>query len=74
MLIKWEDIQILLYTDRIGRKDAARRDFTINGMYLSKNGKIRDFFKGTKRFKLTSIIRFIGNIEKQYSRRFFTYF
>ena len=54
-------------------KDAARRDFTINGMYLSKNGKIRDFFKGKKDLN-NNIIRFIGNIESSIQEDFLRIF
>ena len=44
------------------KKDAARRDFTINAMYLSNNGQVKDFFNG-KEDLINSTLRFIGNIK-----------
>jgi poly(A) polymerase len=44
------------------KKDAARRDFTINALYLSSNGEIQDYFNGEEDLK-KNIIHFIGNIE-----------
>ena len=58
------------------KKDAARRDFTINAMYLSRNGKIRDFFNGEGDL-INSTIRFIGNITDSIQEdylRIFRYF
>ena len=51
--------------------DAARRDFTINGLYLDKGGNLHDFFDG--RSDLTAgLIRFIGDpaerIQEDYLR------
>ena len=43
------------------KKDAARRDFTVNAMYLSRDGEIKDFFNGEEDL-INSTIRFIGNI------------
>ena len=58
------------------KKDAERRDFTINAMYLSRNGNIKDFFNG--REDLTNgIIRFIGDAEVSIQEdflRIFRYF
>ena len=51
----------IIYTNE-WKKDAARRDFTINALYLSKNGNIKDFFNGKKDLS-NNTIRFIGNIE-----------
>jgi poly(A) polymerase len=44
------------------RKDALRRDFTINALYLFRNGKIKDFFNGIEDLD-SCTIKFIGNIE-----------
>jgi poly(A) polymerase len=43
-------------------KDAARRDFTINQIYMDANGKIYDYFNGVEDLK-NGIVRFIGNPE-----------
>ncbi len=45
-------------------KDASRRDFTFNALYMDLDGKIYDFFDGIKDLK-NGIIRFIGNPEKR---------
>lgn len=61
------------------RHDAERRDFTINAVYLDKNGEFLDFFNGVKDLR-NGIIRFIGSAEKRiqedYLRilRFFRFF
>lgn len=58
--------------------DAARRDFTINALYLDSAGKIHDYFGGEEDLK-NGIVRFIGNaserIEEDYLRilRFFRF-
>lgn len=44
------------------KEDAKRRDFTINALYMDKNGKIYDYFGGQKDLK-NEIVRFIGNPE-----------
>lgn len=61
------------------QEDAARRDFTMNAMFCSKNGHIYDYFGG--RADLSSgIVRFVGNarqrIIEDYLRilRFFRFF
>ena len=54
-------------------KDAARRDFTINAMYLSRNGKIKDFFNGQDDLA-NNTLRFIGNIEKRIKEDFLRVF
>ena len=46
------------------RKDALRRDFTMNAIYLSPTGKLYDFFKGQSDI-LNHRIRFIGNIDQR---------
>ena len=55
------------------RKDARRRDFTINAMYLSRNGEIKDFFYGQEDLA-KSTIRFIGNIEESIQEDFLRIF
>ena len=55
------------------KKDAARRDFTINSIYLSSNGKLKDFFNGKKDLD-NSTIRFIGNIEESVQEDFLRLF
>ena len=45
-------------------KDAYRRDFTMNAIYLSPNGNLYDYFNG-KEDILNEQVRFIGNIEKR---------
>mgnify|MGYP001267949844 CR=1 FL=1 len=41
-------------------KDALRRDFTFNAMYLSLSGKLYDYFDGEEDLN-NGIVRFIGN-------------
>ena len=55
------------------KKDAARRDFTINAMYLSGDGKIKDFFNGKKDLD-NNTIRFVGNINKSIQEDFLRIF
>ena len=43
------------------KKDAARRDFTINAIYLSSNGQVYDYFNGIDDL-LNKKVRFIGDI------------
>ena len=45
-------------------QDALRRDFTINALYMSADGKISDFVGGLKDLKKRRL-RFIGNPEKR---------
>ncbi len=58
--------------------DAARRDFTINALYLDSEGLIHDYFDGISDLKKQKV-RFIGNanlrIEEDYLRilRFFRF-
>ena len=47
-------------------EDAARRDFTINALYLDKNGKLYDFYGGTDDIREKKI-KFIGDPEKRIS-------
>lgn len=44
--------------------DAARRDFTINGMSMSFNGWVHDYFGGIKDLQ-NGIVRFVGNVEER---------
>jgi len=44
--------------------DAARRDFTINGLYLSSDGTLFDYFGGEEDLKHGKV-RFIGNAGKR---------
>ena len=46
------------------KKDAQRRDFTINAIYLSSQGNIIDYFGGCEDLE-NHIVRFIGNAEKR---------
>ena len=45
-------------------KDALRRDFTMNAIYLSPSGKIYDYFDG-QRDLANQQIRFIGDVEQR---------
>lgn len=63
-------------------KDAERRDFTINALYMDKNGEIYDYTNGIEDIKKQNI-RFIGDaetrIKEDYLRilrffRFYTYY
>ena len=50
---------VVLYTDD-WKMDAARRDFTMNALYLDKDGIIHDFFNGVEDVKKQHV-RFIGD-------------
>ena len=57
-------------------KDAARRDFTFNAMYLGSNNKLYDYYNG-KEDLVEKKIRFIGEIEERIKEdylRIFRYF
>lgn len=45
-------------------EDSARRDFTINAMYLDLDGKLFDFHNGREDLK-TKLIKFVGNPEQR---------
>lgn len=53
------------------QKDASRRDFTINALYLDQYGKIYDYFEGLKDLE-DGVVRFIGEasvrIQEDYLR------
>ena len=53
----------VIYTSN-WEKDAARRDFTFNAMYLGSNNKLYDFYNGLEDLKENKI-RFIGEIEER---------
>ncbi len=58
------------------KKDAARRDFTFNAMYLGKNYKLYDYYNGETDLKEQKI-KFIGEIEdriKEDYLRIYRYF
>ena len=46
------------------KRDAERRDFTINAMYLSSDGIIKDYFNG-QRDIAENKLQFIGNIDER---------
>jgi len=53
----------IIFTDD-WKRDAERRDFTINAMYLSSDGNIKDYFNGQQDLS-TSKLQFIGNINER---------
>jgi len=55
------------------KKDAKRRDFSINAMYLSSDGILKDFFNG-QRDIVESKLKFIGNIDKRIQEDFLRIF
>ena len=73
-----EDVnQIGRHTDIIftqnWEKDASRRDFTINAIYISRNCQIKDFFNGQEDLT-NSTLRFVGNIEDSIQEDFLRIF
>lgn len=69
------------YTDN-WKEDAARRDFTINAMYMDLEGKVTDYFNGQEDLK-KKVVKFVGEpqirIKEDYLRilryfRFISYF
>jgi len=65
----------VLYT-KDWKKDAARRDFTFNALYLGNNFKIYDYYNGQKDLQ-EKTIKFIGEIEdriKEDYLRIYRYF
>ena len=48
------------------QKDVERRDFTINGLAMKKNGRIIDYVRGIEDLK-SNIIRAIGNPERRFN-------
>ena len=58
------------------KKDAARRDFTFNALYLDEDCKLYDYYKGQKDLQAKTI-KFIGEIEdriKEDYLRIYRYF
>ena len=58
------------------KKDAARRDFTFNALYLGEDSKLYDYFNGQEDLQ-AKVIKFIGEIEdriKEDYLRIFRYF
>tara|TARA_B100000427_G_scaffold97799_1_gene80507 strand:- start:902 stop:1696 length:795 start_codon:yes stop_codon:yes gene_type:complete len=54
-------------------KDAKRRDFTINSIYLSGDGKVKDYFNGLDHIKEKKI-QFIGKIQSRIKEDYLRYF
>lgn len=46
------------------KEDAARRDFTINALYASKDGVVYDYFKGLEDLK-AGVVRFVGDAHQR---------
>ncbi|MBL4667316.1 MAG: CCA tRNA nucleotidyltransferase, partial [Sneathiella sp.] len=44
------------------REDAARRDFTINALYLTEKGELHDYFDGMQDLK-AGTVKFIGDAD-----------
>lgn len=69
---------VVAFTDR-WEEDAARRDFTFNALYLSKDGDLYDPWQGVEDLK-QGIVRFIGDpnqrLQEDYLRlfRFFRFY
>jgi poly(A) polymerase len=69
---------VVAFTDD-WRADAARRDFTINAMSMTRDGKVFDYFGGIADLQV-GIVRFVGDpavrISEDYLRilRFFRFF
>ena len=55
------------------KKDAERRDFTANAMYLSSDGNITDYFNGQQDIT-NSKLQFIGNIDERIQEDFLRIF
>lgn len=52
------------FTDRTFEDDAARRDFTINGLFETAEGRVLDFVGGRNDLK-AGVLRFIGSPEQR---------
>ena len=55
------------------KKDAERRDFTANAIYLSSDGNITDYFNGQQDIA-NSKLQFIGNIDERIQEDFLRIF
>jgi len=53
----------IIYTES-WKKDSARRDFSMNALYLSNEGKVLDYFNGKEDIEKKQI-RYIGDIQKR---------
>ena len=53
----------IIYTDN-WKKDSARRDFSVNALYLSNDGVVFDYFNGKEDIEKKQI-KYIGDIEKR---------
>ena len=55
------------------KKDAERRDFTVNAIYLSNDGNVTDYFNGQQDLS-ASKLQFIGNIDERIQEDFLRIF
>jgi poly(A) polymerase len=62
----------IIFTDD-WKKDAKRRDFTVNAMYLSSDGNVMDYFNGQQDLS-ASKLQFIGNIDERIQEDFLRIF
>jgi len=62
----------IIFTDD-WKKDASRRDFTINAMYLFPNGELKDFLNGKEDLR-NRTLRFIEKIEDSIQQDFLRIF
>ena len=62
----------IIFTDD-WKKDAKRRDFTVNAIYLSSDGIINDYFNGGQDIA-NSKLEFIGNIDERIQEDFLRIF
>ena len=62
----------IIFTDD-WKKDAERRDFTANAIYLSSDGIINDYFNGEQDIA-NSKLEFIGNIDERIQEDFLRIF
>ena len=62
----------IIFTDD-WKKDAKRRDFTVNAMYLSSDGNVMDYFNGQQDLSANKL-QFIGNIDERNQEDFLRIF
>ena len=53
-------------------EDAARRDFTVNALYMAENGEVFDFFSGKLDLQ-QSHLRFIGEAKERIKRTIYEF-